>query len=397
LHTYQVKFRWPRTSLTWTDLSTFFGASERAAGKLVFTNCDHISAIAGQRDGFHCIRGLHLDALTPEELDRMLRHLLNKPARSTPPLPAPHQQEVLRQTLQALDTNQSTTCLMACGTGKTLIGLWTAERMKSKSILVLVPSLALIRQTMFEWERATSWPRWHRLVVCSDPTTVDRDSWQMSPQELEFPVSTNSKQVRRFLQAKADAVKVVFSTYHSAPVVRRAMKGLEGFDLAVFDEAHRTAGRSGLNFSYALHDRNVPAERRLFLTATPKHYDVTKRTRGGDAILVHSMDDPKVYGPVACDLPVARAVSASIICPYKVIVSVITGDQVNRELLRRGETVVNGDSVKAQWVANQLALADAIQRYGSCVLSPRNMVAVTCPRSVPSTPASAVGSTHRGS
>jgi predicted helicase len=36
---------------------------------------------------------------------------------------------------------------MPCGTGKTLVQLWAAERLSAKTILVLVPSLALLSQT----------------------------------------------------------------------------------------------------------------------------------------------------------------------------------------------------------------------------------------------------------
>ena len=42
---------------------------------------------------------------------------------------------------------------MPCGTGKSLTAFWIAEKMKSKSILVAVPSLALLQQTLKVWTR----------------------------------------------------------------------------------------------------------------------------------------------------------------------------------------------------------------------------------------------------
>jgi predicted helicase len=44
---------------------------------------------------------------------------------------------------------------MPCGTGKTLVALWAAEQLGSKKVLVLVPSLALISQTLHAWLKET--------------------------------------------------------------------------------------------------------------------------------------------------------------------------------------------------------------------------------------------------
>ena len=102
-------------------------------------------------------------------------------------------------------------------------------------------------------------------------------------------------------------MKLVFSTYQSAHVVAAGMKRGDAFDLAIFDEAHKTAGREGVHFSFALNDKHLPIKKRLFLTATPRHYDVRKRDKEGDARLVYSMDAPEVYGPVAHKLTFAEA------------------------------------------------------------------------------------------
>jgi predicted helicase len=44
-------------------------------------------------------------------------------------------------------------------------------------------------------------------------------------------------------------VQIVFSTYQSARAVGEAVQGMDAFDLGIFDEAHKTAGREGRNFS----------------------------------------------------------------------------------------------------------------------------------------------------
>ena len=78
-------------------------------------------------------------------------------------------------------------------------------------------------------------------------------------------------------------------------------EGLPSIDLAIFDEAHETTttGRAGgTMFSYALDDEKVRINKRLFLTATPRHIDIRKRDKEGD-FRVQSMDDESLYGPRA--------------------------------------------------------------------------------------------------
>ena len=253
---------------------------------------------------------------------------------------------------------------MACGTGKTLVALWTAERMGCQKILVLVPALALLRQTLHEWLRETHWERVSYLCVFSDPTVErDVDDLIVRQSDMDFPVSTYSETVREFLVQEFDGVKVVFSTYQSSPVVAGGMNKANPFELGIFDEAHKTAGREGAKFSFALKNENLPIRKRLFMTATPRHYDVRKKDKEGDSKIVYSMDVPEVYGPVAYKLWFAEAADRDIVCNYKVIISIVTSKMVNDELLRRGEVLIDGDPVKARHVANQIALEKAIERH----------------------------------
>jgi predicted helicase len=100
------------------------------------------------------------------------------------------------------------------------------------------------------------------------------------------------------------------------------------------------------------------------MTATPRHYNPLKRNEAGEAQLVFSMDNPQVYGERAFTLTFAEAARRGIICPYKVLVSTITSEQVTNELLSRGEVLVAGDVIRARQVANQIVLRDAINTFG---------------------------------
>lgn len=364
---YQVKFRSGRTPLTWEELSTFMGLSDspEIQSKVVITNCDELPAVINERHNFFCIRGSDLDRLTAEDFKAIEAWVSEAKITIRKSTPFPHQQEALDAIVPALKSEDRVSAIMACGTGKTLTALWTAEQMGARKILVLLPSLALLRQTLHEWLRETSLDALAYLCVCSDPTVKgDADGISTAQSDLDFEVSTDAATVRRFLDAPFKGTKVIFSTYQSAAVVGEAMKKGETFDLGIFDEAHKTAGREGRNYGYALEDKNITIRKRLFVTATPRHYNPSKRTKEGEATIAFSMDEPKVFGPQSYVLSFGEAARRKIICGYKVIISVITSEQVTDELLSKGTVAVKGDEIRARQVANQIALRDAVAQYG---------------------------------
>ncbi len=281
---YQVKFRSNRPGLTWTELSTFMGLTDQVAERVLFTNCDELPSTLHDRTGFYCIRGADLDRLESRDFDIIRYWLDGRPIPRKKKEPLPNQIEALNDILPAFEVHDRLTTLIACGTGKTLVALWVAERMGCRIILVLVPSLTLLRQTLHEWLKETNWKRVSYLCVCSDPT-VERnvDDVIIRQSDLNFPVSTSSEVVQEFLDSRFEGVKVVFSTYQSSRVVAEGMDNTHRFDFGIFDEAHKTAGRVGVNFSFPLMNENLPIDKRLFMTATPRHYNVRKKDKEGDS------------------------------------------------------------------------------------------------------------------
>jgi len=364
LFCYQAKFRRGRPALTWTELSTFFGLTDSGNGRLVFTNCDDIAAVAEQRPAAVFVRGSDLDRLTPDDFRLIEAWLSGASITRQRKSPLPHQVKAVDQILAGLSRYPRATALMACGTGKTLVSLWAAEGLNARCILVLLPSLALVRQTLHEWLHEMSSESREYLCVCSDPSVQsDEDALVVRPSDVDFKVTTKSADVRRFLERSTDAVRIVFSTYHSSGVVAEAAAGNPVFDFGVFDEAHKTAGRDGAKFSLALKDEKLPVTRRLFLTATPRHYSVATKDKSGDAKVLFSMDVPEVYGPVVHRLPFSAAAKLEVITDYKVLISIVTSEMVTNELIRRGVVLVQGQEIKARQVANQIALQSIIQQY----------------------------------
>ncbi len=364
---YQVKFRSDRKSLTWRELSNFIGLadSDVIRTRVLFTNSDDMPSLLNERKGFFCIRGSDLDRLTVDDFKAIEAWLSSSVFTTLKKYPLPHQLEALSNIVPAFRSNNRVSAIMACGTGKTLVSLWVTEQLSVKRVIVLLPSLALLRQTLHEWLKETNLANLAYLCVCSD-STVDEgtDSYITKQSELDFEVNTKVENVREFLDAPFSGIKVIFSTYQSARVIGAALKQGEFFDFGVFDEAHKTAGREGRSYGFALEDSNIPIRKRLFLTATPRHYNPHKRDSDGESQLVFSMDNSKVYGEQVYRLTFGKAASQNIICNYKVVISIVTSQMVNDELLSKGEVVVNGDAVRARQVANQIALCDAVEKYG---------------------------------
>ena len=65
--------------------------------------------------------------------------------------PRKHQVKAIADVEKGLTENDRGQLIMACGTGKTFTTLWIKERLRAHTVLVLLPSLSLLSQTMREW------------------------------------------------------------------------------------------------------------------------------------------------------------------------------------------------------------------------------------------------------
>jgi superfamily II DNA or RNA helicase len=360
---YQVKFRSQRAYLTYTQIAPFLGLTERATDRIVFTNSNELAEDVKNRDAMRTVRGIDFDDLTEDDLRAINAWLRQQPAAVKKPEPRDYQLEALARITDTLAKSDRAHVVMASGTGKTLVSLWAVEALKPKTVLVLLPSLTLLQQTLDEWSRHNNLGNdFTYLCVCSDPTVTARDvndPVRLDPRDLEFRVDTSPDEVRRFIERDVADVKVVFSTYQSSKIVSEGVRGLAPLDVAIFDEAHKTTGPQGGMFAHSLKDENIRIRKRLFFTATPRHYDIHHRDKEGDFRVI-SMDDEAIYGPRAYTLTFGSAARQGIICNYKVVISVVDGQEVNAFALKHGITLVDGDLIAARWVANQIAVERAV-------------------------------------
>ncbi len=251
-----------------------------------------------------------------------------------------HQKEAFNDVINGFKTSDRGKLIMACGTGKTFTALRIAEEIAGieGKVLYLVPSIGLLSQSMREWSDQRGIDHSY-IGICSDRRAGDTTE-DASIQELKIPVTTDPLAITQALQ-KADTNKmtVVFCTYQSLPLIEKAQDaGAPQFDIILCDEAHRTTGidKPGDKTSpfILVHDpKRIRANKRLYMTATPKLYTETARTKAAEYnVDVFSMDDEEKYGPQFHRLPFSKAVEIGELSDYKVAIFGISEQEVNSVL-----------------------------------------------------------------
>lgn len=264
--------------------------------------------------------------------------------------------------LQASDRGQ---LIMACGTGKTLVSLFVAEQLGSRRTLFLVPSLALLAQTLREWSANTQ-EGFDFLTVCSDQSVNDDDAAMEKVSDLGLPVTTKPEDIAAFLRRRARH-QVVFATYQSSAQITAAfeLNRVPGFDLAIADEAHRCAGRVTGAFSAILESASIKARKRLFMTATPRFFKSRRGNATGEVEAdLASMDNERVFGSVLHRLSFAEAIDLELLSPYRLVLMTVD-EPTYRHWADYGSPVApNGEEITdARSLAGHIGLLKAMRDY----------------------------------
>lgn len=371
----QCKYRDDETkALTWREISTFAG--------LAFGVCRNISF------GLVCTTGERLPTLlknqsniglcTNEVWSNLSQYVFTSLAKNKtlpPPIPyvpRPHQQEAITNSVEyfELEGNSRGKMIMPCGTGKSLTAFWIAQALAAKTILVAVPSLPLLRQTLKVWARE-GWARdrtkkYEWICVCSDDTVskFGGDEAITLPQDLGVPCVTDEAAISDWFKKSRNAdIRVVFTTYQSGVLTARASRqaGIT-YDFAIFDEAHKTAGRADGLFAHMLYDKHIDIKRRMFMTATERRY-------AGNSEQIVSMDNVQLYGDTFAYLSFKDALShiPRIISDYRILTLIISKREV-AELVAKNKFVrpARGrwdDEIEAEMLAALVALKKAMTSY----------------------------------
>ncbi len=316
----QAKFFAPTTQVTKPMLDSFLAASSKNfegapefSARLIVSTSDNWGknaeeAVENQNPPVSRLRIQDLDesSIDWSQFSLAQPDVLTKKAHK---VPFPHQQKAIANVLKGFEDADRGKLIMACGTGKTYTSLNIVEQLvpAGGTVLFLVPSIALLSQTLKEWTIEATRPL-RSFAVCSDVSVGKRKTEEDTPVvDLAYPATTNPEKLAAKFQLTPDdpeTITVVFSTYQSIDVVAQAQaQGVPEFDLIVCDEAHRTTGvtLAGAEESafVRVHDQAyIQGKKRLYMTATPRIYADSSRSKAEEAgAILTDMNDEAVFGP----------------------------------------------------------------------------------------------------
>ena len=220
-------------SLTWRDISTFtglaFGVCRGFAFGIICSTTERITHVLKdqERIGFCALdvwQGLDADFFA-----RLRAHLASQTrlagaARS----PARTRRAAVKDGHHhfVVEKAKRGKLIMPCGSGKSLTAYWIAGKLDARRIVIAVPSLALIRQTLKVWLRETMANRqaveW--ICVCSDESAgrIERDDVTVLRQDLGVPCLTDSGRHCRVAEAEASRAH---GRLHHLPERRSPLQG----------------------------------------------------------------------------------------------------------------------------------------------------------------------------
>ncbi|QQW85011.1 DEAD/DEAH box helicase [Helicobacter pylori] len=263
--------------------------------------------------------------------------------------PRPHQIEAIKATKEYFSNPKNTRgkLIMACGTGKTYTSLKIMEALEPKITLFLAPSIALLSQTFREYAQEKSEP-FYASIVCSDDKVgkgkknkSDDDADDIHFSELPLKPSTRLEDILSVHKKAQKENKrfIIFSTYQSALRIQEAQEvGLNGIDLIICDEAHRTVGamyssneRDDKNaFTLCHSDEHIEAKKRLYMTATPKVYSESSKAKAKESDnAIYSMDDAEIFGEEIYTLNFERAIALDLLTDYKVMILAVRKENLS--------------------------------------------------------------------
>ena len=367
----QCKYKNDESSkLNWSadKIANLFAFCPNANGYIVFSNAIDLDNVSKTRhDNFTFYGVANLNEIEKETFNSIYS-LLNQNQLVERKLydPLPHQEIAINECKQWFTEGEESRgqLILPCGAGKTFTALWIKERLQTKNTLVLVPSLALLRQIKNEWLKQRK-NIYQYLCVCSE-TDIDKettDTLVTHTYEIDTRVTTDSEHVKTFLLKPFDE-KVIFSTYHSLQVIADAIKEIDfEFDFTFCDEAHKTAGVGNNKFSLVHNNNLIPSKYRLYATATPRIVkESLKKKLGDDLKYAYDMNDPDTFGYEFHRMTFKDAIEEDILVDYKIVAIGVNSDELKEYIEQRRFIDKN---ISIDELANNYALEHVMKKYNA--------------------------------
>jgi superfamily II DNA or RNA helicase len=367
----QCKYKNDESSkLNWSadKIANLFAFCPNANGYIVFSNAVDLDNVSKTRhDNFTFYGVANLNEIQKETFNSIYSFLAqNQLIERKLYDPLPHQEIAIHECTQWFTEGEEPRgqLILPCGAGKTFTALWIKEKLQSKNTLVLVPSLALLRQIKNEWSKQRK-NIYQYLCVCSE-TDIDKDTTDTlvtHTYEIDTRVTTDSEHVKSFLLKQFEE-KVIFSTYHSLPVIANAIKEISfEFDFVFCDEAHKTAGVGNNKFSLIHNNNRIPSKYRLYATATPRIVkESLKKKLGDDLKYAYDMNDPDTFGYEFHRMTFKDAIEEEILVDYKIVAIGVNSDELKEYIEQRRFIDKN---ISIDELANNYALEHVMQKYNA--------------------------------
>lgn len=363
----QCKFKNDETSeLNWTKdkLGNAFGLAKNCDRLIIFTNAINVTNVAKKlTSSYEQVCYDSLSEISSETFSDLLEVANgNSPKPHQKKRPKEHQVKAIDAVLNHLKENDRCQLILPCGAGKSLTALWIKEEIKAIKTLVLVPSLALLRQIKNDWNAQRN-TEFDYVCVCSEKDIDNEkdDTVEVKPYEIGGPLETKPKELASYLKQKVNTV--VFSTYQSIELVSKAIKQIRNweFDLTICDEAHRTFGSAAKNtFTIVHNNKKVPSKKRIYMTATPKVASKSLKSKlGQDYELLCDMGREDIFGREAFRMSFAEAIDKGILCQYKIIGVGVSDIEVKKFIDNRQYT----GTATATEIAHNFALNHVMEKY----------------------------------
>jgi superfamily II DNA or RNA helicase len=263
----------------------------------------------------------------------------------------PYQQNAFNLTIDELSNTDRCSIIMACGTGKSVLGASIAKIFNNA--VVFVPTIDLITQLRKDY-MSVGFLKKEILPVCS--SIENEHVGHLNP-------SRDPKVIKDHLLNGG----IVICTYASYDVISIVTESMTPH-LVIYDEAHKISGFIDKSWAKSLFD--VKANKRIFMTATQKRY----HEKYGDRVA--SMDNIRLFGKVVYHLPMKEAIEMGYICDYRIIISLVTNSEIIdnlKETVIANEVEMNNtshsDEYKKRYMAKVkdavllIAMEDAIKKW----------------------------------
>ena len=214
--------------------------------------------------------------------------------------------EVVQPALKHFENHSRGHSIVYCGGGKTMMTYWFCRQYVKKYNLVVIalPSLQLVAQTRdnIDKQQIAREEHWNHISICSEKNIGNLSNNTTDVKDIQQWIENTEYNL---------GLRIIFTTYQSAGVLSDAMNELgQQIDIIVFDESHKATGKRNALFTHLLDDNNIKADKRWFVTATPK-YNLRNRSD------VYGFDNEEIFGKEICKIDYRTLLKYNMVTEFK--------------------------------------------------------------------------------